>query len=374
VGLRSAKYLFLGLPPGNAYRFALDPDNDNLTDGQEAAMMPGPTNRRNRDSDGDTYDDGYESQYGSNATSAASVPNDGTPAASPTLVLDHFGGTFAKFRATFDEPVLWQLDALDANNSNAVISTTRGAGFVREATIHMHELYPSTELSFGMKRNYTPRLILTDQGGHVTSTTYSALTFQAADALAHTARDVTGAMPVRYKATIADLTHVKLSPPAPAGSMHGTVRVQTKAQQAGIGHLPHPNRVVVAHVLHRTPGNPTWTILKAPQISGARVVAGFQLQTTAATYAYGALPGDFLLSSLTDTLGNATFDYVVTGASPGDEIRLSIVAVLEPVPPISVFGPFYRLSLEDWDLPTTPNGPTPTTPNAKHLRGITVVY
>lgn len=383
----TARYLFLGLPPGNAKRFALDPDNDGMTDLAELAntaplMMPNPTDPRNRDSDADGYDDGYEVAHVGDPNAASSAPFDITPPSKPTLILDHVGATFAKFRATFSEPVSWELRAIDTASGD-VISVSRGVALSREATLHMHELKPSTETILGVKRQYTPRLILRDSFNNP-GAQWDYPPFFAKEQLISTTRS--GGLPVRAKLVITDLAH-NVTSRVPAGTMSvaGTVQVRTKAELligGQSGHVPSPytTPVVVARVLYRKPGKPAWNVAQMPQLGGFSAVSGFMLNDLFNDYAYGALPGGFVISSGADANGNATFSYTLSGLAVGDEVKLSVVAILDPVnvlisgAPPSTYGPFKRSSLEDWDLPQTANGPTATTPTAKHLRGFEVVY
>jgi hypothetical protein len=362
-----AQYLFVGLPPANAFRYALDPDNDNLTDAQEAGL-PIASDARKRDTDGDGFEDGYEVQVGSSPV-VANVPIDGTP---PTLrpgsflVRDHNGATFAKYFASFSEPVTWSLEALDMNTSPpTVISVTRSTAFTREAMIHMHELYSSSPAP-GDTRNYAPRLTITDPRGN--QSTINGATFAA---------DEQFVVPPRFLALINDLDHS--TPPARSASsiaINANVNVRFKGEFNGI--IPFfQNRVVVAHVLKRSPGSDTWTVSAAPNVTGAQMVAGFDVNLTTSTGSfvnpYTQLPGDFLLSTLTDMNGNASFSFTHHGLSVGDEVRISIVGVLEPSAGFPT-PTFELISLFDWDLPRTQGGATPTVPTAKDLRGLTTVF
>lgn len=361
-----AQYLFVGLPPANAFRYALDPDNDNLTDAQEAAL-PIATDARKRDTDGDGFEDGYEVQVGSSPV-VANVPIDGTPPSlrpGSSLVRDHNGATFAKYFASFSEPVTWSLEALDMNTSPpTVVSVTRSTAFAREAMIHMHELFSSSPAP-GDTRNYAPRLTITDPRGN--QSTVSGATFAA---------DEQFVVPPRFVALIHELDYA--APPARSVTsiaINANVNVRFKGEFNGI--IPMEDRVVVAHVLKRSPGSDTWTVSAAPDVTGAQMVAGFDVnfttQTGSTVNPYTQLPGDFLLSTLTDMNGDASFGFTHHGLSVGDEVRISIVAVLEPSPGFPT-PTFELISIFDWDLPRTPGGPTPTVPTAKDLRGLTTVF
>ena len=107
------------------------------------------------------------------------------------------------------------------------------------------------------------------------------------------------------------------------------------------------------------------------------MIPGFDLRfvtpTATTVMPYTALPGDFLLSTLTNSNGNASFSFTHNGLSAGDEVRLSIVAVLEPS--VGFTTPTFELiSVFDWDLPRTQSGPTPTVPTALDRRGLTTVF
>jgi hypothetical protein len=362
----TGQYLFVGLPPANAFRFALDPDNDHLTDAQEAAL-PVASNSRDRDSDGDGYEDGYEVEVSSSPV-VANVPLDGTlPDLAPgsSLILDHQAATFAKFYAKFTEPVIWQLEALDMNATPPqVVSVTRSTSFAREAMIHMHELYASTP-SPGDIRSYAPRLTITDPRGN--QRTITGATFQAKEQLA---------LAAAFTVLIDDLDYTQ--PPARSGSsmtIQANVKVRFKVEQGGP--LLPPGRIVIAHVLKRSAGSDTWTISSGAALAGAQLTPGFDTSLVTPTgtqiSAFTGLPGDFLLSSPTDSNGIATFDVTHHGLAAGDDVRINIVAVAKPVSGLA--NPtFELLSLFEWDLPRTQGGATPTVPNAKDLRGLTTTF
>jgi len=363
----NANYLFVGLPPQNARRFALDPDDDDLTDAQELAQVPA-TDPRDRDSDGDGYDDGYEVQVGSTPT-VPNVPVDNVaPQLRPgsTLQLDHSMATFAKYFADFTEPVTWRLEALDMNQSPpTVVSITRSTALQRVATLHMHELLASTQAP-GDPRSYAPRLTITDQAGN--ATTITGGTFVA---------DEQFVVPPRFVVQIGDLAlQGPVARTQSSMAVNADVNVKFKVELNGT--IQTPGRVVVAHVLKRAAGSDTWTVSKMPDVTGAQLVPGFDTRFVdgqgAVTFdAYTALPGDFLLSNLTDANGNASFSFAHHNLQPGDDVRLSIVAVLEPSP-APLLNTFELVSVFDWDLPRTPSGPSPTVPNAKDLRGLTVTF
>jgi hypothetical protein len=85
-------------------------------------------------------------------------------------------------------------------------------------------------------------------------------------------------------------------------------------------------------------------------------------------------PNGFLVSSPADANGDVTFTFRHTNMNFGDDVRLSIIAVVEPV--VAPQFPFTceLLSIFNWDLPRTQGGATPTVPSAKDNRGITVTF
>ncbi|MBL8756226.1 MAG: hypothetical protein JNK15_23225 [Planctomycetes bacterium] len=99
--------LFVMLAPGNARRFAVDPDNDGLDTAGEASAGTDPMRFS---SDNDEFPDGYEVTVGGNVLAQTTTTltqlaqNDGQ---APNLIgasLDHVTGRLARFRVTFDEP------------------------------------------------------------------------------------------------------------------------------------------------------------------------------------------------------------------------------------------------------------------------------
>lgn len=363
----NANYLFVGLPPQNARRFALDPDDDDLTDAQELAQLP-PTDPRDRDTDADGFDDGYEVAVGSTPT-VANVPVDTVPPQllpGTTLALDHSMATFAKYFAAFTEPVTWELEALDMNQQPpTVVSITRSTALQRIATVHMHELLASTQAP-GDTRTYAPRLTITDQAGN--QTTVTGGTFAA---------DEQFVVPPRFVVQIGDLAlQGPIARTQSSIAVNADVNVRFKVEMGGV--LNASGRVVVAHVLKRPAGSDTWTVSATPDVTGVQLVPGFDTRLAPAQgpvtiNPYTALPGDFLMSTLTDANGNASFAFMHHNLQPGDDVRLSIVAVLEPSP-APLQNTFELVSVFDWDLPRTPSGPSKTVPNAKDLRGLTVTF
>ncbi len=368
------QYLFVGLPPANARRYALDPDNDDLTDAQELAVLPTPTNPRNRDTDGDSYDDGYEVQVGGDPTDPNNIPSETNPPAfrnNTTLVRDHETASFAKLYAQFTEPVTWKLEALDPANNNSVASITRSSALQREAMIHMHELYPSSP-SPGDVRNWVPRLTITDPRGN--SWSFTGAQFAA--------KDMLEAFP-RLSATIDQIVHT-VPPAVGGGSLSASVRVSVRykgelnGKQPFVFPPPALPRVVVAHVLKRAAGSDTWSVSSSPVMTSPQRQTGFQLHFidslgTSHLVPYTALPGDFLLAAL-DQNGDAVFTFTHSGLVSMDLVRFSIVAVVEQS---GMSNTFELLSLADWDHPTTPGGATPTVPvssGGRDARGITVPY
>ncbi len=366
----STKYLFVGLPPANARRYALDPDNDDLTDAQEAALTT-PTNARNRDTDGDGYDDGYEVQVGGFPTTPDTPADSTAPALRPgtSLVRDHATATFAKLYAQFTEPVSWKLEVLDPGNNNNIVSITRSSALQREAMIHVHELYPSSPFG-GDVRNWVPRLTITDPRGN--PATFFGAQFATTDMLELLNQ-------TRLSATIDDIVHV-VPPAVGGGSLSAQVRARVRFKFEGGGKVPYfQGRVVVAHVLKRAAGSDTWSVSSNPVMTSAQRQPGFQVHfidtnNNSVVVPYAAMPGDFVLATI-DQNGDAVFSFAHSGLASGDRVRLSIVGVFEPTPGIA--NTFEFLSLLDWDHPTTPGGATPTVPasiGGRDARGITVGY
>jgi len=355
-----ASYVFVGLPPGNARRFALDPDNDDLIDAQEATAGTAP---RSRDTDGDGYEDGYEVQVASNPL-VFNTPTDNVPPAlraGTSLVVDHFETTFAKFRAQFSEPASWVLEMLDVGGN--VVSRTRGAALQREAVVHAHELYPSTPA--GDVRSYVPRLRLTDVRGNVATILGASIATPPLQML--------GAFPGRLTAIVDDIKLQPVQRSAGTMQMDATVNVRTKGEANG--RLPLPGRFVLAHVLVRTGPDQPWTISRnTPSqtvlIPQASTILMPTISFSPGPVAYASLPGDFLVAP-TDSLGNALFSFKRQQLAPGHEVRLAILAVLTPG---TIGGTFDAQSLFDWDLPTTSGGATPTVPSATDRRGVTATY
>lgn len=149
-------YLFVFLAPGNARRFAVDPDNDGADTGTELNQSTDPMLA---DSDGDSFPDGYEIAIGTNpklTTTLAAVQAADTSAPSvQSAELDFATSRLGRFRVRYSEPVTVAVQLLRrVPNSNPAVFQPVGAPQLHPSRVTEHalvaqELLPSMPVTIG---------------------------------------------------------------------------------------------------------------------------------------------------------------------------------------------------------------------------------
>jgi hypothetical protein len=343
-----ASNVILGLPAGNGRRFALDPDDDGLLDEEE--LVHGTT-ALDPDSDDDGFPDGYEVAHGTNPLAPnATVPDADAPIALPGFPrLDHVTAGYAKFHLASDEPVTVEVEA---QVSGGPVHRTVTSVFARRQTIVVQGLDPS----LGIANLYTATIRMRDLSGNVGTTT---LDFR-------TRTNVTLPGQVR----VGDLVWVATTPQGAALDAQAEVQVVT---ELGAPFPPAvPGKVVVLQLLYRTAASDPWSI--AANVQSPQLAAQFQLRSldsagTELIEPYLNLPGPFLLSPLTEGDGRAKVEFSFPGPltppPAGVEVRLNVLAILDPSPGYDPVDPvFESTSLPNWKMPST----------SKELRGLQLAY
>ncbi len=343
--------LILGLPPGNAEKFAIDYDTDEFLNQDELALGTDPFDN---DTDGDGALDGIEIQDFTNPLDPLSVTTNSVIPVVTSLNIEWVTAKNARVTFRTSEPC------------SSVLTYSTPAGTVQIASdgelekVHnliATELLPSTNngLPPTVFHAYTGTLVVTDSSGNPAPPVMINFTsgefFPAAFI---SPVSVTGAL---------NFTSVTRSPGGVLDVV-GDVRLDQKLH--GPPALPLQNYVVVANILvdgvisafTQTPAQPQ----------------SFSLDGTPFT----ALPGPFLITPVTGPTGSTTFNFSLSGLSTGQEVRFNIVAAYATAhfslpynPTAPNFGDFSAgLSALNaapqlnWSL-----GDTPTT-----LRSLSVTY
>lgn len=369
----TASNTFLGLPPGGGRVFALDPDNDRLDDGAELAI---PTDPEDPDSDGDGDPDGHEVANGGDPTDPGVGANDTTAPGILTgfpQLLD-VQARVAEYELRFDEPVTYTVTYQRAGDPPLVRSRFHS---VVEDTITLQELRPSS-MGFTFQNVTVPQtpstyglsLSITDLGGNTTIVPV-AQTVTAEDNLEVQLEDdnngtIIGALPL---ALVVD--QLSMNATKNGGTLDATVNVRVAAMHEGLnagafpGFLPQENQVVVAQILLDTG-------------SGFQVVPFAQITSpgAASTYLLEGASGplnDVVVSPLTDTAGDTTVTFSLSGLNPGDVVQYNVVGIFVDFAGSSSSLPdFTRLSSFAWQLPSTEDDPggDPT----QSLRGVSTTF
>lgn len=388
-----ASFTILGLPPANALRWAVDRDDDQLSDFDEAALGTSPFDP---DHDGDGDRDGHEEANGGDALDPNVQSNDTTDPALTFARVDHMGSGFGKFVMVFSEPVTLEITATDAVTGH-VTKEFRHAPRSWD-TVTVQRLKPSLPaITFpsgypipttaAIPHTYALDVEMTDLGGRQDTWSTTAvitpedqlvlLPFGLAQQAA-----VTDMPPMLLSRTLEDLEWVGTPGSGPTFQATATVKVRYDVPELLDAYSdpdplkrpnessdPYEKQVVVAQVLYFDSTAGTWTPLPDAGLGITLSAPSGQLHTQLFTLAdpppppdpapgpaaLGPTPGSFLLSTPSDSAGDVTFDFTLSQAvASGDLVKLNIVAILEQdvrdSPPANEFwGP----SILTYNMPAT---------------------
>lgn len=385
-----ARFTILGLPPGNALRFAADRDDDLLSDFDEGALGTDPFDP---DFDGDGDWDGHEVANGGDPLLGSVGSNDVTDPALISARVDHMGASYGKFVFTFSEPVRVNITATNVVTGH-VTTETRYAHRAWE-TITVQRLEPSLPaVTFpagypipnvaGLPYFYRFDIQMTDLGGR-TATVSTGAFANPRDQLVLLPFDiaqqggVAGMPPALLSRTIENLSWVGTPGVGPAFQATATAAVRfdvPELQQAytnppltpNQSANPHEKQVVVAQVLYFDSTTGTWSVVPSsgPGLSVSAPAGRLQNQVVVRgdptpqvpnpqAIGLGVLPGPYLLSTPSDASGNVTFNFTLSQAVlPGDRVKLNVIAILEQDvrdnPPANEF---WLLSMFSYNMPVT---------------------
>lgn len=369
-----ASFTLLGLPPGNALRFAVDPDDDGLANFDEALLG---SNRFVRDSDGDGDLDGHEAFNAGNPTNAAVQSNDTTPPALTFARVDHTGASYVKYVLVFSEPVTLQITATNVATGHTTVERRYVPRQWDSVTVQrLQGSLPSINFAAppyvvgypipptaGTVHPYTLSIVATDLGGNsvtVAGPGAAATRDQLVGNQFSTAQigGAAGMPPAILERTVESLAWVGTPGSGPVFQATAAAKVRFDVPELLSAYVGPPNtpngssnpyerQVVVAQVLHFDSTTGQWSVL--PDASGGAAFAVSSpfgllfndvliradpdlLNPTppAVSMAGAIIPGPYLLSTPSNASGAVTFDFVLTTPVPaGDTIKLNVVAILE---------------------------------------------
>ncbi len=379
----TASNTFIGVPPGNGRRFALDPDNDQLNDGVELAFDP-PLDPEDPDSDGDGDPDGHELANEGNPANGEVQSNDVTPPfALPGFpeFLDVSTAT-AEYGLRFSEPVTYSITY--QRPGDPALTRSRFHPVV-EDTLVLQEMFPSSlEISFGpifvprTLSTYTLSMSMTDLGGNTTTTSVAHMpttddhiepTFEPSS---------TGTFPSAAASITMFVESLSMQPTKLGSTLTGNVSVTVSAMHEGlnagavVGLVPQQGHRVVAQILLDT--GTGWQIVPATQItipggSAGGKAAGYFILGPSGPFA--APLSEIVFTDPTSASGIGTTDFSVSGLNPGDRVRFNIIGLYIDTLLTQGGLPVYRNG-DAWQVPNTEDDPggDPT----MSRRGVEVVF
>ncbi|MEZ6016135.1 MAG: hypothetical protein R3F49_13530 [Planctomycetota bacterium] len=395
-----ATFSLVGLPPGNAIRFAVDRDDDGLTDLAEAAQNP-PTNPDRYSSDLDRYPDGYEVLHGMNPHVVDAPTSDTTAPQMLYSRVEHEGATFAKLVMVFDEPATLEITATNPLTQHSVTEVRRA--FRAFDTVTVQRLqgslpavvfssllgYPMPVL-IGIPFQYQVSVKMTDYAGNSAtqplSGTVTTLDQQVPAPyleIPSTWRAANGGLnPAALSRIVEDLAW------APGQSAVGpkfTATAKATARLDGEPALltlyastnpldrpngsttPHQNQVIAAQVLLHDTVADTWSVV--PVQSGGTTGLALAPATNivssilfpgspfAGTLGGSGLAGPYVLSTASTASGAVSFAFRLNAPlAPTQEIKLNIIGVFEHdlnASPAQAANTFWPGSIVSYNMPMT---------------------
>lgn len=390
--LRSNNYIrmvMLGLPPGNAYRFSVDPDDDGLSFLTEStfssAFTSGSLDPWRADTDGDTFPDGYERMlYLLQSTPVSNWPDplrttsstliDSADNVVPTMgsspALEFVTARQSKHLVSFSEPVTYEIQA---ERWNASTSSFQAEGPVQYRpalrqldTLISHHLQPSIDITSGstsyVRDNlYRLKVTMSDLADN------TAVGYVGPSGGFQTDDDVF----VDFQAAMAFLvvqSH-KWDPVLTGSTGTNTWRLvlETDLDDVWQGISPAATfaqgQTIVAQVLVETvPGSDEFVLIENTSYglsltsggNGTRLVNGSNtISIVGIAYGNPGTPvdGDLVLSPPTDSAGKATIDVTVTGSGlSGKRVRINLVGSFVELSTPLTFDP---ASAMNWQQPMT---------------------
>ncbi|MEM7307454.1 MAG: hypothetical protein AAF682_12325 [Planctomycetota bacterium] len=326
VSNNGAEVVFVGTPAGNARALSVDRDRDGLLGALELTLHA--TDPNVADSDGDTWPDGYELDNGSDPNLAGSTPSDGqAPEASVTLLRTNVNQ--AVLRVTADEPcryeVTWQAEA---DLAGEYIKTFATHDYVGEEIIALHGLMPASNFGGGIieDQKHEVQVVAFDRSGNPSLTVeLDVFPLPIQDGLPQQGPSTPGnPNPKRSVGVVKELCFTEAEDAS--GDLVATVRAKV-VWQGGIvtdatafPEVPLINWRIVAQVL------------VYDDVAGRWVVAGNTVSSHGDEFEvngvpWDAIPGDYIVSPLTDSDGLTEILFTQPLASANQKVLFNIIAV-----------------------------------------------
>jgi hypothetical protein len=390
--LRSNGYIrmvMLGLPPGNAYRFAVDPDDDGLSFLTEAlftsAFSSGTLDPWRADTDGDTYPDGYERMlYLLQSTPVSNWPDplrttsdtliDTADNAAPTIVsspaLEFVTARQSKHLVSFSEPVTYeiQVQRYDAATTSFVdFGPVQFRPAVRTMdTLIAHHLQPSIDITgtphYVRNDLYRLEVTMRDLADNTTVAHVGPSGgFQTDDNVFVDFQTGMAFLVVKEHTWDTVLT-------GSTGTNTWRLVLETDLDDVWEGISPTATfaqgQTIVAQVLvEDNPGSGEFVLIEDTSYglslttggNATRLVNGSNQISILGVITYGnpgdPVDGDLVLSPQTDSAGKATIDVTVTGSGlSGKRVRINLVGSFVELTTPLTFDP---ASAMNWQQPMT---------------------
>ncbi len=290
--------LFLGLPPGNAEKFAIDYDTDELLNQDELALGTDPFDN---DTDGDGALDGIEIQDVTDPLDPFSVTTNSVFPVITNLNIEWVTAKNARVTFRTSEPCS---SVLVYSTPAGTVQIASDGELERVHNLIATELLPSTNngLPPTVFHAYTGTLVVTDSSGNPSALMLNFTSGEFFPVVLPSPVSVTGAL---------NFTSVTRSSGGVLDVV-GDVRLDQKLH--GPPALPLQDYVVVANVLVDGVISTFTQTPVQPQ--------NFSLDGTA----YTALPGPFLITPVTNSTGSANFNFSLSGLAAGQEVTFNIIA------------------------------------------------
>lgn len=329
--------LFIGLPVGMGWRFAIDADNDGLRQEDEQQLGTDP---RDPDTDDDGFLDGTEVAHGGDPENSASLPSSNQPPAIIRVREMFHTARVAKLIVETDVPTHIQTSYASNQGDTGFFEDQEEWKTLWE--VALLDLEPSNAIA-GIRRIYNGAITVSDEFGHQTQTPLPMMeTFPFTHAL-----QVGVPNPIELETVVRDLSLVSVAA-APSG--YDLAWAATIEDRRLDSPAPVANQVAVARVLVNG------------QVATDLLVNGVAPATTIRTELsknglYGGFGGfgPFVVGTISGSSGQSLVSFHLPNAQAGDEVQISLEVVGEPKN-LATFDPqrpvFRRRSC--FDLPNTP--------------------
>ncbi len=319
-----ASNMVLGLPLGNAERFAIDSDLDELINQEEIALG---TNPFNPDSDGDGDPDGHEVANGGDPLDATIGSTDGTPPEIQNMVIHWVSTKNARLTFETSEPCRTTVTYFPVGTTGLEQTVSNGTLRKRHSFI-LSELVPST------KQQAMPPVSADDEVLNTYTVKIEAVDAAGLPDMAFAEELTTGGFTFRAGTLFGVIGQLDLISPMPdyvAGTLDFTMRLRMESKigrSAATGQsLPLGGMVAACQVIVNGNVHSDFDVIP----NRAKKFCLTDLNNPTTTIEFDARPGPFVLTDQTDSSGLVDTAIQVRGLNPGDEVVINPIAVQQTV-------------------------------------------